>query len=162
VLTQWAEPRVIRLSLKQKPRYLTVGRRRGLEHYAVAASPAVPAMMHTCHEAKQVASKVYQRAFADSLQHLVYFNFARDTIYSELNMIAAFSRNESAAATEMTGRIRRMMISMSGPEHLYEDCGIMWRDYRAFVLPVPYQPYFYCTQPLKPPIFLGYCPESTL
>ncbi|KAN0099374.1 hypothetical protein V8E51_013149 [Hyaloscypha variabilis] len=83
-------PRVIRLSLKLNPAYNPDPDYVKYEQCDVVAKPAVPALLHACHEARIVALQVYKQAFASRLRDAIYFDFNQDILFGDDNVISAF------------------------------------------------------------------------
>ncbi|KAE9364296.1 hypothetical protein N431DRAFT_473891 [Stipitochalara longipes BDJ] len=100
-------------------------------HYEVIARSTLPALLHTCHEARAVASKEYKQAFASHLKNPVYFDFKQDILLGDTNAITAFSlktnnvRNASSIEEEP---IQRLMVS--NPESYF--FLVIWIDISPF------------------------------
>jgi hypothetical protein len=94
--------------------YEMLGDSKNHKCYGIAAKQIVPVMLHTCREARDVASKVYHQAFAARLRNPVYFDFNQDILFGDSNTMILFSqkcnkiRNASLVREE---RIQRLMIS---------------------------------------------------
>ena len=107
-------PRIVRLSYILHPSNKTCTFTATPEDYVIVARATIPALLHTCLEARDVALADYQQAFARRLLNPVYFDFEQDIIVGCPNTIVAFSVKDSELTdATLTGEepIRRLMIS---------------------------------------------------
>jgi len=51
-----------------------------IERYQARCLQPIPALIHTCHDSREVALKIYRPSFADRLNRPVYFNPSKDTL----------------------------------------------------------------------------------
>jgi hypothetical protein len=75
---------------------------------------SIPAMLHTCYEAREVALEVYRPAFASLLNRAVYFDFRRDLLHfnceKELNTMLLVDQGNSADLRDLVLSLQHVMV----------------------------------------------------
>jgi hypothetical protein len=73
-----------------------------------------PAMLHTCHDSREIALKVLRLSFTDDLNYPVYFDISRDTlVFHSFATLCLFLRNSGNPRPFQEGRIPIIALDLA-------------------------------------------------
>jgi len=91
-----------------------------IDYYKCISNSNAPAMLHTCHDSREIALKFFRLSFADDLKYPVYFDIQRDIlVFHSLPTLCLFIRNGDNPHRFQEGCIPTIALDL--PVSLFND-----------------------------------------